>query len=167
MSTTLADATATWCEETGNEVDSDEAREAVECVAELGDAQAATLVAAGELWAMDRRLDRSLQLDELDTLRLVVRAVADGAITSRDQPDSMDFVNSLLALYGSERDAAKRALALTRASIQSTGRADILESCPTDVRDLEEVRQWCMTTPPGHEWFWVDAVGWVLYRSGN
>jgi hypothetical protein len=169
MSDTLADAIAAWCEDTGNEVDGDAARDAAEQVGELANAkvQAATLLAASELYSMDRRLDASLRLDELDVLRLVITAVSEGSVTSRDRPESMDFVKALIGLFPSERDAAEHALGLTRRWLELDGRPDFLESCPSDARDLEEVRQWCMSTAPGHEWFWVDGVGWVLYRSGN
>jgi hypothetical protein len=169
QSDVLATGVTRWCEETCNEVDSDAARDAADLVAELGspEVQAATLVAAGELWSMDRRLDVTLRLDELDTLRLVVTAVSNGAGTSRDRPDSMDFVKSLLGLFPSERDAAEHALGLTRGWIELAGRPDFLESCPRDARDLEEVRQWAMSTEPGHEWYEVDGLGWVLYRSSN
>lgn len=169
QSDVLAAAVAQWCEDTCNEVDSDEARDAAEQVAVLGSAevQAATLLAASELYTMDRRLDASLRLDELDVLRLVITAVSEGSVTSRDRPESMDFVKSLIGLFPSEQDAAEHALGLTRGWLELDGRPDFLESCPADARDLEEVRQWCMSTAPGHEWFWVDGVGCVLYRSGN
>lgn len=163
------DAVEQWCEDTGNELAGEEADEARRISGEITDetARGHALAAASELWLRDPHLHPSLRLPELDHLTLVVTAVLSGEITSRDKPDGGDFVRDLVQLFTSERDAAERALELVRRHLGNNGQDHILESCPSTVDKLDEVRQWCNTVAPGYGWFWVDGVGWVLHRLGS
>lgn len=161
--TRLQFALSQWAVNTANDWDSDEIRQAADMIGSAGkeDDQVRALEAAYEVWMAD---PLGHNLGEVDTLALVIKFYEEG-FSNYDGPQMVD---ALVSVHEEEHDAIVAGLVLLRdAAGHSTNRQEfegLTTALNNATADPREAHLWMTNTAPGYDSFWVEGVGYVLYR---
>lgn len=157
-------ALSVWAENTGNEWNGEEIREAADTVGHLKlDEQVQVLTVAQELWTSPPREGFDAHYSELDWVALVVKFYEEG-FTGYDDGQMRD---ALTSVHQSEDEALLAGLGMLKDQARATGRADELEGltlASLDSDNRREMHLWMTNVAPGYDWFYVEGIGHVLYR---